>query len=382
MMSLVSVSWAPSVWAQSQSRRAASRRPYDAPLLSLADLPPDPPEYLKYNAAGVRFSYHPSVRDQVRQLIAEVEPVRGELSQQLGKAVLSRVRVRVATGSEDYNSVLPPDAPRSISMVALSPSNASQQALLVMRLGAPGTESSSETRATFRRGMAYLGLDEATHVGHMPVWFRTGYAVAFSHQAEFQRARTLWWSSLRWRHIPVPALDMHMQGAVQMDSLAVAEASAFVQYLLQGDRAADFVTMVNANATGASFEQGLQRAYQGDLAALAHAWRPRTNKDYVFMPMLLGGTLLWVAAMLAARLRQRRGLQTLLAAAAKEEDDDEEEEKAPTPPAATRTDAGLSNIRIVRFRGRLIRLPDEVAEVGDCEQVPKISHNGRWHTLH
>ncbi len=344
-------------------------RPYEAPLLAPKELPPDPPEYLKHNAAGVRFSYHPSARERVRQLIEDAELVRGELAEQLGRTVLARVWVRVAIGSSDYDRLLPEDAPRGTSIVALSPAKAGDDPVLALRLGAPGTETNAATRASFRRGMAYLGLDEAGGTGGMPRWLRTGYAVSFSREAELARARTLWWGSMDQRVIPLVVLDFHMTEAPVLDSMPIAEASDFVNFLLDDERAGAFAVMMGAHANGASFQQGLRQAYQADLSQLEGVWRKRLARHKAFVPVLLGSTALWLLVALGAKLRKRRRAR-----------EPEPEPEETLLPAVRR---GPRSVRIVHLGGRPMRAPDDdLLDDDDYDEVPKVSHNGRWHTLH
>ncbi|MEZ4444277.1 MAG: hypothetical protein R3B72_34710 [Polyangiaceae bacterium] len=339
-------------------------RPAEAPLVAQPpDVPTLPPEYLLHDEAGIRFAYHPSARERVRMLIEDAGPVRAELSERLGRAVLANVEVRMARGSSDFERIVPGGSEQGQSMLAFG-----QLRLLVMSLRATPS-AGRDVRAAFRRGMAYLALDEVVGLHAAPRWFRLGFALDFSGVDSLARARALWWASMERRLIPLVDLDWHLAGGVGSDSLAAAEAADFVDFLSSADFAEDAfprlletteqIAREQPDLGTAALEAGLARVYQGDAASLEGAWREDFAKHRAFLPVLLGGTALWVAIALAVQLRRRLRRSR--------------PEPRPAPPEKPR--------RRRRSRRSLRPLPPPRVDHGEVD-VPKVSHDGRWHTLH
>lgn len=330
-------------------------RPYEAPLFEQTPVPPPlPAEYRKEDQAGIRFAYHPSARERVRMLMVESERVRSALSVVLGEAVLTSIDVRVAVGSSDFERVVPPSTPRGAGAVAIS-----QARLLVIALKS-GPTSATEVLSAFRRGMAYLALDEVAGYQHLPRWVRMGFALHFADGGSLARSRALWWASLEQRMLPLADLDHHLEDRADHDSVAAAEAADFVRFLLDPDRAEGWPALLHASRDQ-PFRAAAHSAYQEDMDALENAWREDVAKHKAFLPILAGGAGLWV--LLAAGVYVRRRMRS------KSDEDTQKPAKKPT-----------KKPKMVRFgKGKRRRSPATQIPEPD---VPKVSHNGRWHTLH
>lgn len=339
-----------------------AQRPYEAPLLgSEVELPPLPPEYLADEVAGIRFAYHPSARDRTRALIDAAPVVRSELVAQLGSAVLESMDVRVAVGSADFSRIVPPRSPQGSGVIAFH-----ERSALVIGLHASGPSSSSDTSLAFRRGMALLALDEITDGQALPRWFRIGYALHFSGEGRMARARSLWWASMQQRLIPLVDLDWYLFDRASYQSVAAAEAADFARFLLEAERAEGLPRLCEEVRAGHSFEQAVRTAYQDDAPGLEQAWREDVARHRAFVPILLGSTGLWIllALGLVLRRRWRRRASELVEVA----------EGATAEPS---NQLALKLPR--RKRKREPRIPRTETPAPD---VPKVSHNGRWHTLH
>ena len=391
------------------SRGAAAElptRPYEAPLLESPEVPPLPAEYLSDDKAGMSFAYHPSARDRVRGLLEQAEELRAELSQILGQAVLSQVNVRVARGSADFERIVPPAAPRGSAVIALAAAD-DRVAMLVVSLRV-GPSSADDVRATFRRGMALLALDEVAGPRGLPRWFRVGFAEAFAQQASLSRARSLWWASMQQRLLPLVDLDHHMGARATPGSVAVAQSADFVRFLLKRDPGESFGRMLASVREGLAFDQALRATYQTDAASIEHAWREDIAKHKAFVPILALGTGVWIALALFVRLRRRAQQRR-----DEKEQDGEKRVKVVTLGRRSRRhesgrhesgrhesgrhesgrhesgaelardsaahdgrrrDSGKAAKRRDKKRRATQQLPEP--------DVPKVSHNGRWHTLH
>jgi hypothetical protein len=342
--------------ASSRTAAAEPARPHEAPILGTAPaLPPLPPEYLTHEQGGIRFAYHPSARGRVRALIEEAEGVRAELHSILGKPVLGSIEVRVAMGGGDFARVLPQGAPQA-AVAALS-----ELHLVALSLRA-GAASASDVRFAFRRGLAYLALDEAAGTDQLPRWLRVGFAISFSEEGELQRAHQLWWAAMQQHLLPIAELDWYLADGTSYDGVAAAQAADFVSFLMARQRAGAFVRLMAADAP--TFDAALAAAYQEDLPTLESAWRAGIARHRGFVPILVAGTLLWLAvAVLSAWRRRRRAVARA--------DRRRPVEPAPPPEAAVPAE---------KPRRAPPPLPQR-PPLPDAD-VPKVSHNGRWHTLH
>ncbi len=336
-------------------------RPYIAPLVGDdARIPPLPPEYRTEDIAGIRFAYHPSARDRVRALLDDAEEVRSELSELCAEAVLGSVEVRVAYGSADLERVLPAEAPRASDVVALS-----EAGLIVLSLQAtPST--AGDVRASFRRAMALLALDEVAGREGMPRWFRIGFARHFARADVLARTRTLWWASMRQKLLPLVDLDHHIGERAVPGTVAEAQAADFVRYLLEPPLRASFPSLLASVRAGDDFEAALEATYQMDRLSLENAWREDIAKHKAFLPVLAAATGSWLLIALAVRWRRRSRPQPL---------DDE-----PEPDAPKKKKKKVKVVAIAQHAKRR-EMERGSAQLPEPE-VPKVSHNGRWHTLH
>ncbi|HHH26960.1 MAG TPA: hypothetical protein ENK57_01235 [Polyangiaceae bacterium] len=335
-------------------------RPLEAPLLvAPSDVPALPPEYLTDERAGIRFAYHPSARDRVRLLIEEAEPIRAELSELLGQVVLADLDVRVARGSSDFERIVPSGSRRGSAVLAFS-----QLRLLVMSLRA-SPSTGRDVKAAFRRGLAHLALDEVVGDHPLPHWFRLGFALHVDGRDSLSRGRALWWASMQRQLIPVVDLDWHLADGEQPDSVAAAEAADYVRFLITGEREGQLPRLLEAVRETERFDEALARAYQSSASALESTWRRDVAKHKGFLPVLLTGTGLWVALGLLAYGRRRLG---------KRPEAETEEDKRRRRVVVRSVETDKRARRSERSRTPTTELPEP--------EVPKVSHDGRWHTLH
>ncbi len=362
LLAALAIGFAPLTAFAEPPSRSSSHRPYEAPLLGAdSEIPPLPPEYLAEEVSGIRFAYHPSARDRTRALIEAAVGVRSELVAQLGSVVLESMDVRIAVGSADFSRIVPTRSPRGSGVVAFT-----EQSLLVIGLHASGPSSSGDARLAFRRGMALLALDEVTGAQALPRWFRIGHALHFSGEGGMARARSLWWASMQQRLVPLVDLDWYLFDRASYQSVAAAEATDFLRFLLEGDRAHSMSRLCEEVRAGHSFEQALRTAYQNDASGLEQAWREDIARHRAFLPILLGSTGLWVLVALGLALRrrwQRKASQSI--------------EVAEITPARESKRLALRLDQRKRKRGARPPTPEP-----PTPEVPKVSHNGRWHTLH
>ncbi len=316
----------------------AARAAAEAPL---------PAVYHTHSRAGFELGYHPSARG-VRPLIEQAERIRAELVEILGRPLLATVNVRIAVNGADLERIVPAGAPLAREVIT-DPSQA-LIAFSVERLG-----SDDAVLEAFRRGMAELALAEAGGPG-LPRWLRAGFAGQFAEPESLSRSRALWWASMQSELVALDRLDAELGDPPLTGSLAEAEAADVVRWLLR-DRGS-FQRLVARVHQGRSFDAALASSYQLDRPALEARWRGDVARHRAFLPILFGGTVLWLAiaaVVVARRLRRKK--------------------PAAAPPPQPRV-----QIHVVRAPRKKRELP--IALHDHDPDVPKVSHNGRWHTLH
>lgn len=349
----------PEVPAPEPAERAPRRiypRPAEAPLFGRApELPPLPPEYLTREVEGMTIAFHPLGRDRVRALAEAASELRRRLSEELGHPVLGELTIRVAVGPSDVARIVPEGAPKGQEAIALF-----EASTLILALPSANVEE-ARVMASFRRGMAYLALDEAAGIDGLPRWLRTGYALRIATYGAPERSRALWWASVEERVIPVVDLDFYLEDGA-LDSVAAAESVDFVRSLSEGDRAEAFAHLMRRRRAGDAFEAAIAQAYQADLDQLEQSWRLDLARHRTFVPVLLGSLGLWgVLALVAVFAKRRRGR-------AEPELERDDVEAPPKPPRRRKTRSTP-------------RVPIGAVEAAETE-VPKVSHDGSWHTLH
>jgi hypothetical protein len=344
---------------------ATPARPLDAPRVEgAARGPAPPPEYLVEDAGWVRFTYHPAARERVRSLAARADGLREELIAELGPGVLelsAPVEVRVAALPTEMARLLPPDVRAPLDAIALW-----ERRLVVLSLASTLGGDAPDLEVALRHALAHLALDDALAGKPAPRWFAEGHAVRFAGEGALARARALAVAAARGKLVPLASLD----GALPADpglaagSLEEAEAADFVRFL-SSSRLRGVAARVRA---GEAFDRALEAAFSADLVQIGRAWREDAVRRWALVPgmIAIGLSFGLGAALLAARRRRlasrsggalrpprARGevievrLRTPRAARAGEDDDD-------------------------RFQGPLPPDPG----------VPKVEHEGQWHTLH
>jgi hypothetical protein len=352
-------------------------RPRDAPLLGKpVELAALPAEYLQHDEAGVRFAYHPSARDRVRPLIEMAEHVRAALRRDLGQPVLATAEVRVAMSAADLGRITP--------FASGAPGTSfSELKLLVIDLSSsPGSEP-PDAREVFRHGMAHLALDELSAGRALPRWLHEGFAASFSDRPDLSSSLALGWAAFSGRLVPLGSMDAALRDADADDPLAAAQAEDFVRYLLDDARGAAFPDLVARLARGEDSQSALRGAYGPNEQKIETSWRKDLARRTVFAPLLVVGLALSLLLFGGIQWHRRR-----------------RPKPAPAESAMTLPDAALprplrSHAPELRVRVIQVQRAEHDADADDeellrelalgephSEDVPKVSHNGRWHTLH
>jgi hypothetical protein len=327
--------------------------------------PPIPLSFLAHDGGWIQFEYPPSARDRVAPLIAQADDVRAELAEDLGQMPLDAIEIRVARGVEEMSTLAPPGAPPAAEATSAA---YPKLKLVVLSLGQAGAVEQVELRDGFRRQLAALALAEAVAPGSVPAWFREGFARHFSREEEGSREWTLYRASIRHGMHGTAELDAVLEKGGAEAELGSAEAADFIGFLLKPEKRARFATAIERIRQGDATDAALAASYGHGLGTLERYWRGERTRWTTLMTVsfAIGLPALFAAgwaALRALRKNRRRLVARVREGTAKDD------------VAAT---SDRTRVHIVLSRRDERTEPPIVAE----PEIPKVEHEGEWHTLH
>jgi hypothetical protein len=356
------------------SPAAEVTQPSDAPRVERdrIKVPPVAAGFNTYDGGWIRFSYHPSARAQVEPLIAAADQVKAELEDWLGQSVLAKVRVDVARTPGEMETFAPVGAPypRYASGVAYSGIG-----LVLLTLAPRFPNEAHDMLQIFRHELAHVALHDAVGDRPIPRWFNEGFAVMASGETSFDRVSTLWTATIADRLLPLAEVERSFPSDETKASVAYAQASDIVRFLVRREERHRFRALVRQLKDGHTLDAAARQAYGVDLATLEYEWREDVAKRYTFWPVLFSGTFVWVGVLglfvLGWRKRRARARLTLERWAR-----DEAREEV------QRREQESGRIHIVLARAPTAQ-GTPLPEVRAPEiEVPRVQHEGQWHTLH
>jgi len=354
-----------------RAAHAGDLRPYDAPQYDAerSHVPPLPVGYITQEENGIRFSYHPSAGERVRLLLRRAEAIRAELSAEMGRRVLDAVEVRIASVPGEMGQIAPTEmVPGYAPVLAFSKTH-----LVVMSASSPISYEPPDLEVWLRHGLAHLALDEAAgSKAILPRWFHEGYAVEFAGQDTAVRGHSLCLATLRHHLIPLGSIESQFPADAPQISIAYAEAADFARFLTSGSNRARFAGFIERVRGGEPFEAALKSAYDTDLSRIERVWRKDMARRYSFVPVFVIALLVWlfIAAALVVRRMRRRRAQLAAQQNAREE-------------VARRAIVSTARLGPRTPRPRIDLGEDDIGEpIPPDPEVPKVEHDGRWHTLH
>jgi hypothetical protein len=335
--------------------------PRDVPLVvpaALVSVPALPPNYQQRDLGWLMIAYPPSIHDRVRPLIEEAPAFKATLADLLGQSVLDHVEIRIARSADDMAAMAPREVP--------PPEYASGVAypslhLVVLSLTAPVGAEPTELDQVFRHELFHVALEDSVRGRHVPLWFNEGMAIYVSGEHPWLRRKTLWDAALSHSVIPLQDLDRSFPSQNYEASIAYAESADFVRFLLRDQDQPRFGALIERVRGGQPFDRAIADSYNTDLRKLEYQWREDIAKRYTFWPMLFSGSTVWVFALGAMALGYARKRRRDRATLARWEQEEHQHDAATHEPASD-----------------LPALPGEIPGRG----LPKIEHEGGWHTLH
>jgi hypothetical protein len=345
------------------------KAPRDVPVIvqpSAIVVPPLPDTDQVRDMGWLQIAYPPSAHERVQPLLDEADDVKAQLADELGQPVLTRpIEVRIARSPEDMASLAPREIPPPTyaSAVALPGLR-----LVLLSMRAPATDEGTDLGELFRHELAHIALDDAVGSKHVPLWFNEGFAVHASNEDPYDRLQSLTAATLSKSLVPLHDLDRSFPSDHYEVSVAYAESADFVRYLLRQADRGRFAATIDRTHKGEPFDRALTDAYGTDIRRLEYEWREELAKRYTFWPVLLSGSIVWVfviGALAVGLVRKKRRDRATLARWEREEREEAEESaRRAAILAATPSATPVADVRPM------------------TASVPKIEHEGDWHTVH
>jgi hypothetical protein len=324
--------------------------------------PPIPVSFLAHHAEWLDVLYPPSARDRVAPLLAQAEDARAELAELLGQPPLFGVEVRVARGPEEIATLAPQIPAHRASAAGIAYPGLK---LIVLSLGAGGEPS--DLAVAFKRQLAEVALHQATAGRDLPDWFTEGLTLYFSGDNAWARRWLLLRASVRRTLVALSSDAADRPSGDEQSALLAAEGADFVAWLLAPERRTRFATVTDELRRKSALRDGIGEAYGAPFASLESAWRRNLVRRSTLsaIGVAVGLPLAFIGVALLARALRRRRVR---AEAAKLLAPDHAR-------ASTVLDRARVHIVLSRREERPVPPPVE-------PDVPKVEHEGGWHTLH
>lgn len=365
-----------------ESRREA---PGDAPRshANALRMPNIPAGFNSYDGGWITFVYHPSIRERVQPLIAEAASVRTELTEWLGQPVLSEVRVAVARTPGEMTTLAPHNAPYPDYAAGVA---YGEIGLVLLTIKPVHPNSHHELSEVFRHELAHIALEDAVGGRAVPRWFNEGFAVMASGETSFVRWQTLMTATVSDNLLTLPQMERTFPSDENEANIAYAQASDVVRFLVRREEQHRFRGLISRLRDGESMDSAMLNSYGEETATLEAEWREDVARRYTFWPVMFSGSFIWMGTLglfvLGWRKKRRKAAATLARW--------EREEAAETEARrrmAFKADAGTPQPRVHIVLARSnpedapASVPPPLPRVPEAE-VPKVEHDGQWHTLH
>lgn len=349
--------------------------PSDAPRITddRIRMPAVAPGFTTYDGGWIRFSYHPSTRERVEPLINSADEVRRELEVWLGQPVLSRVRVDIARTPGEMKTLAPAGAPYPAYADGVAYPDLS---LVLLTLAPVGPNDSHDVGQVFRHELAHIALKDA--LGGRPIarWFNEGFAVLASGETSIDRLSTLWTATVADRLLPLSEVERTFPADAATASVAYAQAVDVVRFLIRREERHRFRALVQELKDGATLDAAVTDAYGVSLGTLEYEWRQDVAKRYTFWPILLSGTGVWAGVLVLFVWGWRRRRARTRATLERWERDEAREDQL-------RKMQENARIHIVLARSPQPPQAQALPAANPAEiDVPRVEHDGQWHTLH
>jgi hypothetical protein len=324
-------------------------------------------EYATETVDGwVQIAYPRGTEERVRSELPGLSAFRESIRGELGPDVLGSVRIRIARSPEDMADLAPKDMPPQSYAVAVSYTG---QKMVLVSLRAPKTHIGTELGETLRHELTHVAVDDAfgAYPRRVPTWFNEGLAIHYSGEGSLVRRQTLLEAASMNRLIALTALDPNFADGSDNVDLAYAEAGDFIRFLMKDS--ARFRSLTERTHNGSNFERSLTDAYGSDLRTLDYQWKKEIEQISNWMPGVVTGSVLWIAGafvLVLGYVRRKFKDKRVVKRWTEEE-------------AAAQAFAEKAALRVS------VEAPvdgQDTPFLAHVPEVPRVEHEGDWHTLH
>jgi hypothetical protein len=347
-------------------------------------LPPPPDGFVKYDGGWLQIDFPPSLRPRIQPLIHDSDVFRKRLRELFGYPVLEQVTVRVARTPGEMATLAPPGSPfpkyaEGVAYPSLR--------LVLLTIEPLHPNSVHDLGEVFRHELSHVALNEALRGRHVPLWLNEGFAIHLSGESSFARLQTLWTATLAETLIPLAQLDQRFPDDIVQTPIAYAESADVVRHLLRTRYNQRFIAMLRRVRGGEAFASAMNdaygfQAYGVGMTSLEDEWRREVAKRYSFWPVLFSGSVFWVGALglfVVGHFRRRKQQRLTLERWAIEEAAADQASRVRQPAFAD----GRMHIVLAPKPGATdVMIPEFKKPTPREVEVPKIEHDGSWHTLH
>jgi hypothetical protein len=366
-----------------ESRREA---PSDAPRSHAGSLrmPSIPAGFNSYDGGWITFVYHPSIRERVQPLIEDAAATRTQLTEWLGQPVLSEVRVAVARTPGEMATLAPVNAPYPDYAAGVA---YPEIGLVLLTVKPVHPTSQHDLNEVFRHELAHVALEDAIGGHAVPRWFNEGFAVLASGETSFVRMQTLATATMSDNLLPLAQMERTFPADENQANIAYAQAADVVRFLVRREEQHRFRGLVSRLRDGETMDAALLNSYGEETATLEGEWREDVARRYTFWPVLMSGGIIWIGTLglfVVGWRKKRRKSAATLARWEREEAAEDELRRRLTLRADTSSASPRVHIVLARTEGSdeaPPAIPPPLTRLPEVE-VPKVEHDGQWHTLH
>ncbi len=338
-------------------------------------VPALPVDHVSERRGPITVSYPRAIKPVIEGALRRVEGDARAVASQFGMREVPPLSVRLVSDPEMMRRLAPREAPPPAYAVGVAYPAAR---LALVSATAPRTWEASNVAQVLRHELSHLMLAEATNHAALPRWLAEGIAVHQADEHSFERFQELASASWTGRLVPLRRLDDGFSEGPDQVNVAYAEATDFVGYLLRIDGPTRFAIMLDHVREGASFEDAVSQTYGASLPRVEEEWRHDLDGRVAFAPLWAGtgllsiaGAVLVVAALIRRRLKNKATLARW--------ESEERARRSNRWMLLTRPALGLVPSRPANDDGAAGPAPSPRA-VGD--DLPRVTHDGREHTLH
>jgi hypothetical protein len=345
-------------------------------------LPPTPEGFTTHDGGWFEVSFPPSVRHRVQPLIRDADAFRERLREQFGHPVLDHVVVRVARTPGEMATLAPPEAPFPKYAAGVAyPS----LALVLLTIEPLHPNSVHDLTEVFQHELTHVALYEALEGHHVPLWLNEGFAIHLSGESSLTRLQSLWTATISETLLPLTQLDYRFPDDIVETDVAYAQSADVVRHLLRTRYNQRFVAMLNRVRSGQPFENAMQDAYGFQVYgvgsnSLEDEWRREVAKRYSFWPVLFSGSMLWIGVLglFGVGYFKNRNKQRLTLERWAVEEAAEQRPQLRDPALAGRMHIVLAPKPAPSPEAIVPEFKKPIVDI----DVPKVEHDGSWHTLH